>query len=53
MTGVQVASGGSVTLVVRGSDKLVLEETEKSIDVLSDVNKEKVSTLSSVCSGRQ
>ena len=37
MTGVQVASGCSVTLVVRGSNKLVLEKTEKSIDVLSDV----------------
>ena len=37
MTGVQVASRGSVTLVVRSSNKLVLEKTETSIDVLSDV----------------
>ena len=31
MTGVQAASGRSVTLVVRGSNKLVLEEAERSI----------------------
>ena len=31
MTGVQAASGHSVTLVVRGSNKLVLEEAERSI----------------------
>ena len=31
MTGVQAATGRSVTLVVRGSNKLVLEEAERSI----------------------
>ena len=31
------SAGCSMTLVVRGSNKLVLEKTEKSIDVLSDV----------------
>ena len=49
MTGVQVASGCSVTLVVRGSNKLVLEKQRSQLMCYQMFSKEKVNTLSSMC----